>query len=340
VERESKKSSNPDNFKNFDFLYINGMKVTNPQNVFKIIYDKIFNEKRGKDIKTCIFSLEQYFKNRKNYIFNNHANVRNPTPSHLLLVVDEIDCLITQKQALLYNIFNWTTYPESRLIVISISNNLDLPEKLSSKIASRIGTNRLIFKPYQKDQLFEILKARVDKIELFTVDALRLSAMKVAAISGDLRRILQICSRAKEIFEQDIKRPDQIGVSYIKRAIEELFDSKTVMVMKQLKKFEKILLLSILIDMKINSINRVFIEPLFSRQDFVSYKYNNTPGMSFDQFRSVIFNLVKLKIINFSEPVSDNFISNSVYVKFFIDEFTCAVDEDSGFQNIIQEHLN
>ena len=46
------------------------------------------------------------------------VNLKDPSKSHILLIVDEIDFLINKNQNLLFNIFNWTTYENSKLIVI------------------------------------------------------------------------------------------------------------------------------------------------------------------------------------------------------------------------------
>lgn len=134
------------------------------------------------------------------------AYLNDPSNSHIILVIDEIDFLINKSKNLLYNIFNWTTYEGSKLIVISISNTLDLPNKLSQKIKSRMGNNKIMFKPYNKDELITILKSKGVEYEKFTQDALRLSCMKVAAINGDLRRIIQILQRAKEIYKLSRKK--------------------------------------------------------------------------------------------------------------------------------------
>ena len=106
----------------------------------------------------------------------------------------------------MYNIFNWTTYEGAKLIVISISNTLDLPNHLSPKIKSRMGNNKMMFKPYNKDELITIIKSKGIEFQNFTQDAIKLSCMKVAAINGDLRRIIQILTRAKEIFNLEEKK--------------------------------------------------------------------------------------------------------------------------------------
>jgi len=57
------------------------------------------------------------------------------------VLVDELDQMITKKQDVVYNFFNWPHMAHSRLIVIAIANTMDLPEReLSGKIRSRLGS--------------------------------------------------------------------------------------------------------------------------------------------------------------------------------------------------------
>ena len=90
----------------------------------------------------------------------------------------------------MYNLFNWPTYDNSGFAVIAIANTMDLPEQFQPKIASRIGKLRVVFEPYSKEQMFQILESRVGKYELFEKDALRFLATRVAQQSGDFRRVL------------------------------------------------------------------------------------------------------------------------------------------------------
>lgn len=49
--------------------------------------------------------------------------------------------MITKKQDVVYNFFNWPHLPNARLTVVAIANTMDLPEReLSGKIRSRLGS--------------------------------------------------------------------------------------------------------------------------------------------------------------------------------------------------------
>jgi Cdc6-like AAA superfamily ATPase len=57
------------------------------------------------------------------------------------VLVDEIDFLMTKKEEVLYQLFDWPHHSRSKLVTLAVANTLDFPEKLTSKIASRIGTS-------------------------------------------------------------------------------------------------------------------------------------------------------------------------------------------------------
>lgn len=334
--------SNQNKISKFNELYINGMKFTNPTNVFKTIYNFIFEDHKNQNVKNYIHYLDNFFKNRED--FNLNPVINDPINPHLILIIDEVDCLINQKQNLLYNIFNWTTYSQSKLIVISISNTLDLPNKLLPKIQSRMGNNKIMFRPYVKDELYKIISVKIQDVHLFSEDALKLSSMKVAAVNGDLRRILQICKRAKEIYVNERQTNSSIKLilkKHIIQACNELFDSKVVKVIQSLQISEKIILATILSRIKANNDNKILVSELYDKKDLFINKANEDEknrylSMNWEEFQMIIYNLVNLKIISFSEHFNENFIDNTICIKFYTDEFMNAVEGQKEFENVFQ----
>ena len=71
---------------------------------------------------------------------------------------------------------------------------------------SRLGLTKLHFAPYTKDQIELIIGERLRALPAFGDGAVELAARKIASISGDMRRALQICRRAAEICEEQIAR--------------------------------------------------------------------------------------------------------------------------------------
>lgn len=47
-----------------------------------------------------------------------------------VILIDELDALLTKKQTLLYNLFDWPCHENSRLVVVAIANTMDLPERM------------------------------------------------------------------------------------------------------------------------------------------------------------------------------------------------------------------
>ena len=79
-------------------------------------------------------------------------------------------------------------------MVLAIANTMDLPERIMmNRVSSRLGLTRLTFSPYTHDQLREIVAARLAGLRVFDGDAVQLVARKVASLSGDARRALDIC---------------------------------------------------------------------------------------------------------------------------------------------------
>jgi origin recognition complex subunit 1 len=57
-----------------------------------------------------------------------------------VVLMDELDQLVTAKQDVVYNFFNWPTLVGSKLIVIAVANTMDLPERvMTGRVRSRLG---------------------------------------------------------------------------------------------------------------------------------------------------------------------------------------------------------
>ena len=51
----------------------------------------------------------------------------------------QLDLLMTRKQTILYNLFDWPTRRHAKLIVLAIANTMDLPERIMiNRVASRL----------------------------------------------------------------------------------------------------------------------------------------------------------------------------------------------------------
>jgi origin recognition complex subunit 1 len=70
---------------------------------------------------------------------------------------------------------------------------MNLPEQMMARVTSRLGLRRIVFHPYKKEQLETIIKSRLAGLDAFDNNAITLVAMKIASVSGDARRALELC---------------------------------------------------------------------------------------------------------------------------------------------------
>ncbi|KAK3163625.1 hypothetical protein QOZ80_1AG0006100 [Eleusine coracana subsp. coracana] len=137
-----------------------------------------------------------------------------------MVVVDEMDYLITRDRAVLHDLFMLTTLPFSRCILIGIANAIDLADRFLPKLES-LNCKPLVvtFRAYSKDQISDIIKHRLKVLEydVFEPLALEFCARKIAAVSGDMRKALGVCRSAVEVFEARLKDSDQeLGMGFMK----------------------------------------------------------------------------------------------------------------------------
>ncbi|KAJ5587635.1 uncharacterized protein N7459_003400 [Penicillium hispanicum] len=176
----------------FIFVEINGMKVTDPHQSYSLLWEALKGDRVSPS--HALDLLENEFS--------------HPSPRRVSCVVlmDELDQLVTKNQSVMYNFFNWPALRHSRLIVLAVANTMDLPERtLSNKISSRLGLTRITFPGYRHTDLMEIISTRLANVpgNIVDADAIQFASRKVAAVSGDARRALDICRRAVELAEQE-----------------------------------------------------------------------------------------------------------------------------------------
>ncbi|KAI8998315.1 P-loop containing nucleoside triphosphate hydrolase protein [Gaertneriomyces semiglobifer] len=231
----------------FQFVEINGMKLTTPAQAYSVLWESLTGNKvsaaHARDL------LEKRF------------NTPSPSRQPVVVLMDELDLLVTKDQSVIYNFFNWPTLPHGRLIVIAVANTMDLPERmLTNKVSSRLGLSRINFTPYTHQQLIEIVQSRLEGINCFDSDAVEYCARKVGAVSGDARRALDICRRGVEILEATMKETSEdaqnlqsndpakrmrVTLSVINRAISEMFSSPSVQFVVKASKQQRIFLVAL-----------------------------------------------------------------------------------------------
>ena len=349
IEEENKENKGTP----FRTLFINCVNFDTNEKLIKCIYSFIFsNQQKNIKVSRNLNILDSFFSERNNY--NRNIYLNDPTNSHIILILDEIDYLINKFQILLYHIFNWSLYPNSKLIIISISNLININQLFLSKIESRFGQNKLLLKPYTKEQIREIINYKEINLNLFEEDALKLTSMKVAAINGDLRRVILILKRAVEIHNYEInndKKESQkklINKFYIIKACNDLFDNKIINIIKNLKILEKIVIGSILYNINKNNNNCTNIESIYDTMDLLFQKYNEVNikngklelDINWEEFKNIIHNMKRIGIIKFLDNDITNFKDNLILIKFYADEFSVACESDEDFRPLYNFLIN
>lgn len=178
----------------FKFVQVNAMRHNNPSAVFVEIWRCIFNKQVKRHAEACA-ALNQYFA-------SNDVS-REP----IILFLDEVDGLLAHAQVVLYRVLDWLSHPNARLAIVAVANTIDLPERLLPRVASRLNVVRINFPPYTRAQLQAIVHDRLCRGGvggIFSQDALGLCAARVAACSGDARKLLQVCNRAVQCLQEEL----------------------------------------------------------------------------------------------------------------------------------------
>lgn len=99
----------------FQFVEINGLRLPSPNHAYTVIWEALTGQHAAPARAAEL--LDDYFASSK----------ERPVT---VLLVDELDLLVTRNQMVLYNLFDWPTRKNSQLVVVGIANTMDLPERL------------------------------------------------------------------------------------------------------------------------------------------------------------------------------------------------------------------
>ncbi|KAG8214077.1 P-loop containing nucleoside triphosphate hydrolase protein [Butyriboletus roseoflavus] len=262
VVRELKRMAENGEMIPFTYVEINGLRIPEPPAAYNLLWETI----SGHDV-----SMEGHLKvSSKEALkrLSNHfsAGVRAGPGGHACVVLmDELDQLVTTKQDVVYNFFNWPTLAGSKLVVLAVANTMDLPERvMSGRVRSRLGMTRINFQPYTTPQLQEIVHARLlaskenlpsrHQHDVVTADGVKFASMKVSSISGDARRVLDICRRAVELVHPKGKTA---GAEDVMEVIKVMQNSPTAAFLKELSLHERIMLAALVKCMKREGVEEI-----------------------------------------------------------------------------------
>ena len=240
--------------------------------------------------------------------------------------------LCTKKQDVLYNLFDWPYKKNSKWIVIAIANAMNLPEQVMSKISSRLGLTRMNFQPYSYAELEEIVTLRLNELNVFDSDAIKFAARKVASVSGDARRALEICRRATELAERDNKENKTaigktvlVNMRHVETAITQMFSSAKIIALANCTRLEQFFMKAIMILYQKSGMEETSLNKIFEQHHFLCLSHG-IKALNRTQLLNICCTLASSKLI-LLEP-SKNIYLQRVRCNMSVDDIEYVLNQN------------
>ncbi|KAL7548090.1 hypothetical protein ACHAWF_011377 [Thalassiosira exigua] len=258
----------------FNFIALNGMELRQPFDSYVKFWEALSGTRKEKlSPGDAVYKLEQYFCGDQVHHSEDSDSEEEPEINEerqeddligqrpvTVLMLDELDYIVTKKETLIYNFFDWPLRATTaRLVVIGISNTITLPEKLTTRVQSRIGTNRCYFRSYNVQDTITILKTRLGMLgdtpgrAVFEEDAIKASsfaARKTANLSGDMRKAFHMCRAAAEKVYHNVSEGPEgswpvVKISDVQRSNKDTFTSMVLKAVSHSTNYEALLLIAL-----------------------------------------------------------------------------------------------
>ncbi|KAM0286974.1 hypothetical protein ACHAQH_000659 [Verticillium albo-atrum] len=183
--------------------YINCMSIKSSRDLYNTLLDLLGHSEDLNEVQ-AMSALQNVF-----------VTAEKDAPVHLV-VLDEIDHILTMGLESLYRLFEWSLQKPSRLVMVGIANALDLTDRFLPRLKSKnLKPDLLPFHPYSAAQIKSIITTRLKSLlpegsqqtsaPFIHPAAIELCARKVASQTGDLRKAFEICRRALDLAEAETK---------------------------------------------------------------------------------------------------------------------------------------
>jgi origin recognition complex subunit 1 len=174
------------------------METRHPHDIYGMLWDELEPSGNGRlNSKKAASKLKKYF-----------TTDTDRSSELIVVMLDEIDYVVTKGQEVLYDMFDLPLLSMQKktgkqLLMIGVSNMLNLPDKLHPRVQSRIGSARVFFKSYGVEETKAILLSKVrsasPNYDVFHSEAITYASKKTALMSGDIRKAFQMCKQAAEL---------------------------------------------------------------------------------------------------------------------------------------------
>lgn len=310
------------------FYYQNALKLPKPYSIFsrfwKMLTDEMINPQKA---KCC---LDDFFQNKNHYRVSSSGERR--LKGVKVLVIDEVDYLLTKNNDILYSMFDWTHAPHSKLLIICVANTLDFPDKIQPKIKSRMGKKHINFAPYTADQIEKIITGRLGESKLFHKEAIVYIARKCASISSDIRKSLHYCRRAIQCHRVSESSDSRIGISLISRLFEADSKKPFSLFLKNDSKLFRSLMVALINQCRVKNKNVFELDLLFNAQNSL-LSLVNIENIRYSEFKILLYSFQDAGILR---VVSKSMSRPVVNVSNVIDDVRFSLREDELFSKYLQ----
>jgi len=206
--------------------YVNCMSVKTSKDLYMTLFDQLVGEVDTSE-SDVVAILQKLFVPKKK------------SEDVFVVVLDEIDHILTLDLESLYRVFEWSLQKTSRLTLVGIANALDLTDRFLPRLKSRdLKPELLPFLPYTAAQVKRIITTRLrsllpegtaatpDFIPFFHPAAIELCSRKVSTQTGDLRRAFEVCRHALDLVEGETRMKHE---NEIKEQILQMSPSRKVL---------------------------------------------------------------------------------------------------------------
>ncbi|KAF7303122.1 Origin recognition complex subunit 1 [Mycena kentingensis (nom. inval.)] len=261
VVRELKRMAEANETNPFTYVEINGLRIPEPTAAYSLLWEMVSGHDVAKNghlrmgAKESLKALTAHFSGGQS---------RGPAGHACVVLMDELDQLMTAKQDVVYNFFNWPTLAGSKLVVLAVANTMDLPERaMTGRVRSRLGMTRINFAPYTAEQLQAIVEARIagaraglpdNSPVVLDADAIKLTSKRISTTSGDARRILDICRRAVELAHPQKRKAVIKDVTEVTKQMQ---NSPTAAYLRDCSHHERLVLAALIKCVKVEGVEEI-----------------------------------------------------------------------------------
>ncbi len=239
MENEFKKA---DNGSSVDFLYMNCEIVDTPYGILQGIGNR-FIESFDQRIPFTGLSTDR--------VYSMLVEKLDEKKRVVIIALDEIDKIVHKSgDDFIYQLLKVNDdVTNARVSIIGISNDLKFTEYLDPRVRSRLSDEKMVFPPYNADELKDILVQRASlafENGVVSEPVLSLIAALAAQEHGDARRALDLLRVSAELAERS--HSSDISEQHVQMAKNKLDLDTVVEAVKSLPTHSKVLLFGILLN--------------------------------------------------------------------------------------------